>query len=72
MRVNFKKVIADDYAFPGVNIEGDHATIDRIITWYYTSEYASEDQRRTQELVNEDGVWKIIPRPEQVKFFTTG
>lgn len=59
-----------DYAFPSVRVEGDHATVERIYTTYDNKRFEFSQQRKTQELVKEDGAWRIIARPDQVSYFT--
>lgn len=57
-----------EYAFPSVKIEGDHATIQRVLT---TSTPDGEYQdKATQEAVLEDAGWRIVMREDQVKAFT--
>jgi hypothetical protein len=57
------------YAFPSVTVEGDHATVERVLTIYDTKTGVTGTARRTQELVRVGGAWRIIARPEQVKYF---
>jgi hypothetical protein len=59
-----------DYAFPSVEIEGDRATVERVMMTYDNKNYESSQQRKTQEFVKEDGAWRIIARPDQVEYFT--
>jgi hypothetical protein len=68
----WKRYPVSDFAFPRVTVEGDHAEVERIITTYDNKNYASSQERRTQELIKEDGQWRIVARPEQVTFYTTG
>jgi hypothetical protein len=57
------------YAFPEVNIEGDHATVERVLTAYDTRNYEVTTTERTQEFVRIDDSWRIIARPESVNYF---
>ena len=57
------------YAFPSVTVEGDHATVERVLTIYDTKTGVTGTARRTQELGRAGGAWRIIARPEQVKYF---
>jgi hypothetical protein len=58
-----------DYTFLSVEAEGDAAT---VVTDYAVSRgIAGEEQyQRTQQLVREDGGWRVVMREEQVGTFT--
>jgi len=64
-----------EYSFPSVDVQGDHATIDRVIT--YSNEKGDFDSqvgqdKATQEMVLENVGWRIVMRDEQVKYFLGG
>ena len=59
-----------DYAFPSVEISGNRATVERVYTYYSIEDFATGQDRATQPLVREDGVWHIEFRPEQIEYFT--
>jgi hypothetical protein len=60
-----------DYAFPSVEVEGDRATVERIITVNDILGADTQDEA-TQELVLEDEGWRIVMREQQVRYWTEG
>jgi hypothetical protein len=60
-----------DYAFPSVEVEGDRATVERVIT-ATDLDGADIQDKATQELVLEDEGWRIVMREQQVRLFTEG
>jgi hypothetical protein len=68
-RRSWARISASGYAFPSVTVEGDHATVERVLTGYHIKTAQTYSFRRTQELVREGDAWRIIARPEQVKLF---
>jgi hypothetical protein len=71
LRPDWPLLTYSGYAFPSVTVEGDHATIERVLTSYHTKYRVSDTARRTQELVREGDAWRIVARPEQVSSFTS-
>ena len=59
-----------DYSFPYVDAQGDAATVEAALT--VNSASGSESYQRAQELVREDGAWRILMRDEQVSAFVAG
>ncbi len=59
-----------DYAFPSVEISGNTATVERVYTYFVIEDFTTGQDRATQPLVREDGVWHIELRPEQIEYFT--
>ncbi len=58
-----------DYTFVSVQVEGDTATV--VTDYVVSSGIAGEEQyQRTQQLVREDGSWRVVMRDEQVGVFT--
>lgn len=57
-----------DYSFPSVQVQGNSATVDAAFT--VNSAGGVEDLQRTQQLVREDGEWRVVMRPEQIAAFT--
>jgi hypothetical protein len=56
-----------EYSFPSVEVNGDSATVTAVRT---TSLAEGDNQDRVeQELVREDGVWKIVMRDDQIRAF---
>ena len=58
------------YAFPSVEVKGDHATIERVYT--AATQDGEVQDKATQEAVLEDEGWNIVMREDQVKFFLAG
>ncbi len=57
------------YSFPSVQVQGDSATIERLLT---TTEVGEEFQdQATQEAVLENGTWRIVLREQQVEFYNS-
>jgi hypothetical protein len=56
-----------DYSFPSVDVRGDAATVGAEFT--VNSSSGREFLQRTQELVREGGVWRVVMRDEQVASF---
>jgi hypothetical protein len=54
-----------DYTFPSVEIEGDHATIERVFT--LSTPDGEHQHEATQEAVLEDEGWRIVMRDDQVR-----
>ena len=54
-----------DYAFPSVEVEGDHATIEREFT--LSTPDGEHQQKATQEAVLEDEGWRIVMRDDQIR-----
>jgi len=59
-----------DYAFPSVEVQGNTATVDRVLT--IGSSEGEEQNRRTQKLVLEDEGWRVLMRDEQIQEFSDG
>lgn len=57
-----------DYSFPSVQVQGDSATVDAEFT--VNSAGGVEQLERTQQLVRENGDWRVVMRPEQIVAFT--
>ncbi len=57
-----------DYSFSPAQIQGDSATVDAEFT--VTSASGVEQLQRTQQLVREDGEWRVVMRSEQLAAFT--
>ena len=53
-----------------MEIEGGRATIERVFT-SETSE-GEEQFEATQEMVLEDGGWRVVMRDDQIEFFLGG
>jgi hypothetical protein len=53
-----------EYAFPSVEVEWDHATIERVFT--LSTPDGEHQQKATQEAVLEEG-WKILMRDDQIR-----
>jgi hypothetical protein len=71
LRPDWPRLSFSGYAFPSVTVEGDHATVERVLTSYESKFGVTSTARRTQELVRVDGAWRIVARPEQVSAFTS-
>jgi hypothetical protein len=71
VRPDWPRGVYSGYAFPSVTVEGDHATVERVLTIYDTKTSYKGTARRTQELVRVGGAWRIVARPEQVSSFTS-
>jgi hypothetical protein len=71
LRPDWPRLSSSGYAFPSVTVEGDHATVERVLTSYESKFGMTSTARRTQELVRVGGAWRIIARPEQVSAFTS-
>lgn len=54
-----------EYAFPSVEVEGDHATIERLFT--LSTPDGENELEATQEAVLEGEGWRILMRDDQVK-----
>jgi hypothetical protein len=67
---DFKQDPVSDYAFPSVTIQGDEATVERIMTAWDYRNYETTTSRRTQHLVREGGVWRIVARDDQIEYFS--
>ena len=59
-----------DYSFPSIDLRGDRATIDRVAT--YTNGEETGQDKATQEMVLEDGGWRVVMRDEQYEVFVGG
>jgi hypothetical protein len=59
-----------DYAFPSIEVEGDHASVESVITG--ATESKDVQDKRTQEFVREEEGWRIVMRERQVRLFTEG
>ncbi len=59
-----------DYSFPYVDVQMDAATVQAALT--VNSASGSKSYQRPQELVREDGAWRIVMRDEQVSAFVAG
>jgi hypothetical protein len=70
-RRGWPRYVTSGYAFPSVTVEGDHATVERVLTAYDTQTGVTDTGRRTQELVRVGDAWRIVARPEQVAAFTS-
>ena len=58
-----------DYTFVSVQVEGDTATV--VTDYVVSSGIAGEEHyQRTQQLVREDGAWRVVMRDEQIEVFT--
>jgi len=57
-----------DYSFSPAQIQGDSATVDASFT--VTSAASVEQLQRTQQLVRENGDWRVVMRSEQLAAFT--
>ena len=57
-----------DYSFPSVRVQGNSASVDAVFT--VNSAGGVEHLQRTQQLVREDGDWRVVMRPEQIAVFT--
>jgi len=58
-----------DYAFPSIEISGDQATVERVLTAYNPQTFETDQSRAVQPLVREDGAWRISMRPDQLEYF---
>ncbi len=58
-----------DYAFPSVEVQGNRATIERVLTGSFEKTGETQD-RNTQEAILEDEGWRILMREDQVEIFT--
>lgn len=56
-----------DYSFPTVDVVGDAASV--VATFTVNSPAGQEYLERTQELVREGGVWRVVMRDEQIASF---
>ncbi len=56
-----------DYSFPSVSVQGEGATVEAAFT--VTSASGQERLQRTQQLVREEGQWRVVMRNEQVTAF---
>jgi hypothetical protein len=54
-----------EYAFPSVEVEGDHAAIERELT--LSTPDGEHKQEATQEAVLEDEGWRIVMRDDQIR-----
>jgi hypothetical protein len=54
-----------EYAFPSAEVEGDHATIERVFT--LATPDGEQQQEATQEAVLEDEGWRIVMRDDQIR-----
>jgi hypothetical protein len=54
-----------DYAFPSVEVEGDHATIERVFT--LSTPDGENQHKATQVAVLEDEGWRIVMRDDQIR-----
>jgi hypothetical protein len=54
-----------DYAFPSVEVEGDHVAIERVFT--LSTPDGENQQKATQEAVLEDERWRIVMRDDQIR-----
>jgi hypothetical protein len=59
-----------EYSFPSIDVQGDHATVERVATYANKKETAQD--KATQEMVLEDAGWRIVMREEQYKYFLGG
>ena len=59
-----------DYSFPSVVAQGDAATVEAVLT--VNSASGSESYQRAQELVRENGTWRVVMRDEQASAFVAG
>jgi hypothetical protein len=66
----YKRYPISSYAFPSVRIHGDRAEVERVLTLYDKKNFEPITDRKTQQFVREDGVWRIIARDSQVEFFS--
>ena len=56
-----------DYSFPSVDVQGDAASVEAALT--VNSASGQETYQRAQQLVNEDGAWRVVMRDEQASAF---
>lgn len=56
-----------DYSFPSVDVQGDTATAEAVLT--ANSASGQESYQRTQQLVREGVAWRIVMRDEQASAF---
>ena len=54
-----------EYAFPSVEVEGDHAAVERVFT--LSTPDGEHRQKATQEAVLEDEGWRIVMRDDQIR-----
>src|SRR5215204_7552817 len=57
-----------DYSFPSVRVQGNSASVDAVFT--VNSAGGVEHLQKTQQLVRENGDWRVLMRPEQVAAFS--
>ncbi len=57
-----------DYSFPSVEVQDGSAVLEAEFT--VNSVAGVERLQRTQELVRQDGDWRVVMRPEQIAAFT--
>lgn len=60
----------EDYSFPTIEVDGDHATIERVFDWATPDDFGQD--KATQEMVLEDEGWRVLMRQEQYEFFLGG
>ena len=54
-----------EYAFPSVEVEGDHAAVERVFT--LSTPDGEHRQKATQEAVLENEGWRIVMRDDQIR-----
>ena len=59
-----------DYSFPSVDVQGDAATVEVALT--ADSASGQESYQRAQQLLREDGAWRVVMRPDQASAFVAG
>ena len=61
--------VITQYSFPSVEVEGNNATIERLIT--YSEGGVKGHDKATQEAVIDGGVWRLLMRQDQAIYFKT-